>query len=759
MIKPEAKQRIAKLRAEINRYRYQYHVLDESPISDAAHDSLKHELEVLERQFPDLITPDSPTQRVGGEARPEFRKITHRVPMISLTDVFSVEEFTAWEERNRNYAKQQGIRCPEQVEYYVEVKMDGLALSLEYERGMLVRASTRGDGRVGEDVTANIRTIGAIPLQLATVEEVARHRAKLRRELGLLGDWEALVRHAHRGTVEIRGEVFITRRDFVAVNRTAEKAGEKQYANPRNLAAGSIRQLDPRITATRRLSFFAYDLLLLPPLTPGGGARGGGERVLSNVALSTHECAHALAKILGVPVNPLNERAETLTDVLRYHEQIGQRRPKLDYETDGIVALVNDPKLFDRLGVVGKAPRGAVAFKWPGEEATTVVEDIRVQVGRTGVLTPVAILTAVNVRGVTVTHATLHNEEQIKRLGVKIGDTVVIRRAGDVIPEVVRVLERLRPKGAKVFHMPTRCPVCGARVERRKIGTKEGTSAGWFCANKRCYAQLRERILHFTRRGAFDIEGIGEKTVDRFLEEGLLTDPASIFELEAEDIAQLERFGEKSAENIITRSAERKTIPLERFLFALGIPQVGEETSRALAQVIASATSIPVIAKSKQSHIVFSPATRGGARGGGISDPKQILAWFDRQSTDSLQELEDVGPAVAEAILVWFRDKDNRRVVERLHEVGVRIEVVSSKLKAHSSKLSGQTFVFTGELESITRDEAKDLVRSHGGDVSESVSKKTSYVVVGTEPGSKLKKAEMLGVKTIGEAEFLRMVR
>ncbi|MDP3771045.1 MAG: NAD-dependent DNA ligase LigA, partial [bacterium] len=470
MTKPEAKQRIAKLRAEINRYRYQYHVLDESPISDAAHDSLKHELEILERQFPDLVTPDSPTQRVGGTARPEFTKVTHRVPMISLTDVFSESEFTAWEERNRNYARQQEIRIPTQVEYYVEVKMDGLALSLEYEDGVLVRASTRGDGRVGEDVTANVRTIGAIPLRLATVEEIVRHRAKLRRELGLLGDWEALVRHAHRGSMEIRGEVFLTRRDFAAVNRAAERAGEKIYANPRNLAAGSIRQLDPNITATRKLSFFAYDLLAFPPLTPGGGARGGGERVSSNIELRTHEQCHALAKVLGVPVNPSNERTDTSADVLRYHAQIGERRPKLDYETDGIVILVNDPKLFERLGVVGKAPRGAVAFKWPGEEATTIVEDIRVQVGRTGALTPVAVLQPVNVRGVTGTHATLHDEEQIKRLGVRIGDTVIVRRAGDVIPEVVRVLERLRPKGARAFSMPKRCPVCGGKVERRDVG-------------------------------------------------------------------------------------------------------------------------------------------------------------------------------------------------------------------------------------------------------------------------------------------------
>ncbi len=761
MTKSEAKQRIAKLRAEIDRLRYQYHVLDESEISDAAHDSLKHELEVLEREFPDLITPDSPTQRVGGEARPEFTKVTHRVPMISLTDVFSDGEFTAWEERNQNYARQQGIRFPEQVEYYVEVKMDGLALSLEYEDGTLVRASTRGDGRVGEDVTANVRTISAIPLRLATVEEIARHRAKLRRELELLGDWESLVRRAHRGGLEIRGEVFITRRDFAAVNRAAERAGDKTYANPRNLAAGSIRQLDPKMTASRRLSFFAYDLFFLPRSMGGGGspllkqegARGSYAPV--GAALRTHECAHALAKILGVPINLLNERTETSAGILRYHTQIGERRPKLDYETDGIVVLVNDPKLFERLGVVGKAPRGAVAFKWPGIEATTVVEDIRVQVGRTGVLTPVAHLQAVNVSGVTVTHATLHNEEQIQRLGVKIGDTVVVRRAGDVIPEVVRVLERLRPKGARAFHMPKKCPVCGSKAERRQIGLsqfrtklrKERESAATFCANPECYAQRRKRILHFTRRGAFDIEGIGEKTIDRFLEEGLLSDPASIFELDAEDIAQLDRFGEKSGQNLVERARARKTISLPRFLIALGIPQVGEETARMIAMERGhrmlrrrEAPGKHPVSGSKEQRIA----------------PKDVLEWVNAQTPESLQEMPDIGPTVAEAILAWFRDKDNRHVVERLHDVGIRITI--SRLTPHASRLSGQTCVFTGELESLTRDEAKELVRSHGGDVSESVSKKTSYVVVGTEPGSKLKRAEQLGVQTIDEEEFLKMV-
>ncbi|MFH1098521.1 MAG: NAD-dependent DNA ligase LigA [Candidatus Uhrbacteria bacterium] len=768
MTKTEAKQRIAKLRAEINRLRYAYHVLDESSISDAAHDSLKHELAELEAQFPDLVTPDSPTQRVGGKARPEFRKIEHRVPMISLNDVFDEAEFQSWVERMQNYSAQDGFALPDPLGFYAEVKMDGLAISLEYENGQLRRASTRGDGRVGEDVIENVRTIEAVPLRLATVEEIKRHARVLSAELKIIGDWERAVSAVHRGTVEIRGEVFIMKRDFTAMNRAAESAGEKMYVNPRNLAAGSIRQLNPKITASRNLSFYAYDLALFPPLQSlensgsrfarGGGARGGGEHAPSGVALRTHEQAHALARILGAPVNQLNRRCVSADEAIAFHREIGVKRPKLPYETDGVVIIVDDLRLFARLGVIGKAPRGAVAFKWPGEEATTIIENIHVQVGRTGTLTPVAILKPVAVGGVTVTHATLHNEDQIKRLGVRIGDTVIVRRAGDVIPEVVRVLERLRPKNARAFHMPTRCPVCGSHVERRVVGAAlrgrpRGVSAAAFCANKRCYAQQRERILHFTRRNAFDVEGIGDKTVDRFLEEGLLSDPASIFELKSEDIAQLERFGEKSAENIVTRVAERKSITLPRFLIALGIPTVGEETSRTLSLVISSPNG-----NALRSNGVNSARNLTSSKQETIT-PQQILAWFDARTAESFEDIRDIGPVVAASIVEWFRDQENRKVIERLHDVGVRIDVGAAlRGRPQSQKLVGKTFVFTGELETMSRDEAKDLVRTHGGDVSESVSRQTSYVVVGAAPGSKLKKAEALSVKILNEEELLRLV-
>lgn len=744
MTRDEARKRVKKLREEIDRYRYAYHVFDISEISDAAHDSLKHELARLEEQFPDLVTPDSPTQRVGGKALEEFSKVTHKAPMISLNDAFTEEEMQDWMDRMANYARQQGFPLPDPLEFYAEVKMDGLAISLEYEKGVLVRASTRGDGRVGENVTENIKTIDAIPLRLATVEEIRRHAAHLQDDLKALPHWETMVARAHRGEVEIRGEVYMTKKALEHLNRLAaapsplpdRQAGpalsqrgerelkQKVFANPRNAAAGSIRQLDSRVTASRKLDFFAYD-------------------VVTNMGQTAHEQAHCIAKILGVPVNPFNRSCRDLKEVVAFYKKIGEKRAGLPYLTDGIVVNVNDIKTFSRLGVVGKAPRASVAFKWAGEEATTVVEDIQVQVGRTGALTPVAILKPVRVTGVTVTHATLHNEEQIKRLGVKIGDTVIVARAGDVIPAVVKVLERLRTGRERAFHFPSKCPACGSQVERRKTADKkERETAAVFCANRKCYAQQRERILHFTRKSAFDIEGIGEKIVDRFLEEGLISDPASIFELKREDIAQLERFGEKSAENLVSMIESRREISLHRFLFALGIRHVGEQTARALEAWICGGQS--------------SVATEDCPPSAPFS-PKNLLHFFEKQAVEDLQKVPDVGPAMAESIVEWFKDKDNRRIVERLDEVGITIK--AHRTPHTAQKLSGLSFVFTGELESITREKAKDLAREAGADVSESVSKKTSYVVVGANPGSKFTRAQKLGVKTLAEKEFLAMCK
>ncbi|MBI4433699.1 NAD-dependent DNA ligase LigA [Candidatus Uhrbacteria bacterium] len=715
MTKRDAMQRITKLRAEIDRLRYAYHVLDQSEISDAALDSLKYELSQIEEQFPELVTPDSPTQRVAGTARPEFRKVAHQVPMISLHDVFSAEELQAWVERMRNYARQQAFVLPDPLEYYAEVKMDGLAIALEYEQGVLVRASTRGDGRIGEDVTENVRTIDAIPLRLATVDDIRHHAGKLHADCAALPEWERWVSCVHREGVEIRGEVFMAKSVLADINRRAEAVGERLFANPRNAAAGAIRQLDPRITAARKLSFFAYDLLLAGP-----------------DAVSRHAQVHVLAKLLGCPTNPHNRHCVGINEVLAFHEEMGNKRPKLPYLTDGVVVNVDDTATMRQLGVIGKAPRGAVAFKWPAEEATTVVEDIRIQVGRTGALTPVALLRPVQVGGVMVTHATLHNEDQIRRLGVLVGDTVIVRRAGDVIPEVVRVLERLRTGKERPFRMPTRCPVCGSAVERRVVGTKGASGAAAVCTNKRCYAQQCERMLHFVRKSAFDIEGLGEKVVDRFFEEGLLTDPASIFELRVEDISQLERFGAKSAQNIIARAAARKTITLARLLIALGIPMVGEETAHDLASWIQ-------------------------LRDPQVVSPMALLRFLQQQTTESLEDIPEIGPVVAGSIVHWFADAEHRQILERLEAVGVRI-LPPQQTRPVSGALVGKSFVFTGELRTLSRDAAKELVRSRGGEVHTSVAKTTSYVVVGADPGSKLQKAESLGVPLLEEEEFLRLM-
>ncbi|MFH1430229.1 MAG: NAD-dependent DNA ligase LigA [Candidatus Uhrbacteria bacterium] len=728
MSKTEAQSRIEKLRREINRYRFAYHVLDESLISDAAQDALKHELQELEERFPELVTPDSPTQRVGGLARSEFKKVTHRERMLSLVDAFSEDDLDAWVRRVQNYAAQHDIQLADVFDSYVELKMDGLAISLEYDHGVLVRASTRGDGHIGEDVTENAKTIEAIPLRLADVESVRKAQKQLRRELEILGDWERVLRTVHHGRLEVRGEAFVTKRAFDAVNRAAERNTGKVFANPRNLAAGSIRQLDPKVTASRKLSFFAY------------GVYG--------IKLETHEQQHALLRVLGIPTNPLNRHCVDVAEVGKMYRAIAQRRERLEYEIDGIVVNVNSVARFDQLGVAGKAPRGAIAVKWPGEEATTVVEDIRVQVGRTGALTPVAVLAPVRVGGVSVTHATLHNEDQIKRLGVRIGDTVILRRAGDVIPEIVQVLERLRPKGTKAFRIPRKCPICHGAIEKRPIsfshsrreGEVEGVgrerrlSAALFCSNKKCYAQQRERLLHFTRRGGYDIEGIGEKTVDRFLELGLLSDPASLWELKEVDIDQLEGFGEKSASNLVAAIDARKTIALDRFIFALGIPQVGEETSRTIAFEYSLSLS----------------------KGNQDITPKQLLSWFDIQTIESLQTIEDIGPAVSAAILEWMRDSDHRAVIERLHDIGVRMSF--TRAAPSSKRFVGKTFVFTGELQSMSRDDAEALVRSFGGKATGSVSKKTSFVVAGSDPGSKLTKAESLGVSVIDEDAFRKML-
>lgn len=700
MNKQEAKQRIEKLKETINRHRYLYHVLDKQEISEAALDSLKKELFYLEQEFPDLVTPDSPTQRVGGKPLDKFKKVKHEIRMLSLNDAFSEEDIHDWYDRLISYLTKQ---APDQriSAFWCDLKMDGLAVELKYEDGVLVEGSTRGDGEIGEDVTQNLKTIEAIPLRLTS----PRHSdppsgGEESRSFGLRSqdDKEKPTK------LIVRGEVFLGKKEFERINKEQEKKGAKVFANPRNAAAGAIRQLDPNIAASRRLNFYAY--ALHDPNTE--------YKTLSEKYKQLHK--------YGFRTNPEAEVVQSLEEVFVFHKKVLAKRDKLSFEIDGIVVTVNDVRLFSSAGVIGKAPRAAVAFKFAAREGTTVVEDIIVQVGRTGALTPVAVLKPVRIGGVTVKHATLHNADEIERLGVKIGDTVIIQRAGDVIPKVIKMMAEMRMGKEKAFHMPTKCPIDGSEIVRDGVAYR--------CPNPRCGARHRENLYHFVE--VFGIDGLGPKIIDRFLDERLIADAADIFMLDPNEIKALERFGEKSAHNLTEEIARKKTITLPRFISSLGILHVGEETALALTKAIF--------------NFQFS-----------ASRPKDVLRAFKKMSFEDLQKIPDIGPVVAKSIYEWFKEKPHQKLLGRLDEVEVRIEPY--KAATTSSAFAGQSFVLTGTLESMTRDEAKAKIRALGGDISESVSKKTSYVVAGSEPGSKHEKAKRLGVRILDETEFLKLLK
>ncbi len=679
MAKEQIKQRIKKLKAEINHHRYLYHILDKEEISPSALDALKHELFKLEREFPDLITPDSPTQRVVGKVLPFFGKVVHAAPMLSLEDVFNSQEFEDWRERISKLAPRS------QLDFFGELKIDGFAVSLVYKKGILETGSTRGDGRTGEDVTNNLKTIEAIPLSLVEIRAADIHK------LGL--DYAGVSKVLKSGELEIRGEVFMTKASFDKINSEQKRLNLPEYSNPRNTAAGSIRQLDPQLAARRRLDFLAYDLI-------------------TDLGQETHSQEHALLKLLGFKTDQIARRLDDSESVAGFWQKVKKEREKFPWEIDGIVISVNNNQIFSRLGVVGKTPRGAVAFKFPGQESTTMVKDIVVQVGRTGVLTPVAILEPVDVGGVTVARATLHNEDEIERLDIRVGDTVVIQRAGDVIPNVVAVLKNLRPKNAQQFHFPKKCPVCRGEIIR------SSDEAAHKCVNKNCPAQKRENLYHFVSKRAFNIVGLGSEIIDKLMDAGLIKNAADIFKLKSEDMLELEGFAEVSANKLVESIKKSKKITLARFIYALGIIQVGEETANLLALYFGNWENLA------------------------------------RASSEELEKIPGIGSAASASITAWLSDKNNKDLVKRLTNNGVEMESV----KRLSQKLKGRTFVFTGTLDTISRDDAKEKVRLMGGEVSSSVSKATDYVVAGAEPGSKFDKARQLGIKTISEKEFLKII-
>ena len=696
----EAKERIEKLKKEINYHRYLYHVLDRPDISDAIFDCLKNELEELEYKFPDLITPDSPTQRVGGEPLKEFKKIHHATPMVSFNDAFSEQEVREWEKRYSDFLDNNLEE--NKNKYYCELKIDGLAIELEYENGILKTGSTRGNGQIGEDVTQNLRTIESIPLRLLEKNEIIKNL----RSIGLKEIAENINKHFPKKMI-IRGEVFLNKKDFERLNKEQEKSGEKTYANPRNVAAGSIRQLDPKITAKRKLDFFAYSLI-------------------TDLGQTTHEQEHLILKSLGFKINTHNEPRNDLAGIFEFHQKINVLRESLPYEIDGIVVILNSEANFKKAGIVGKAPRAAIAYKFSAREATTKILDIQVQVGRTGALTPVAIMEPVEIGGTTVSRATLHNYDEIERLEVKIGDTVSVSRAGDVIPQVNEVFKNLRTGKEKEFKMPNKCPICDSPTKKDEDGVI------YRCTNKNCFARFRENLYHFVSKPALDIKGVGPKIIDRLLDENLIHGAADLFFLKEGDLAILERFGEKSASNIIKSINSKKQIELHRFIYALGIIHVGEETAILLAQEI----------NNNQSS---------------ITKPTEILSVMNKISIEELQEIPDVGPKVAESIYHWFNEEKNKKFIKELEENGIIFK--KAEKGAINKKLEGLIFVLTGGLKTMSRDQVKEKIRDLGGKISSDVSKETNYVIAGSDPGSKYERAKQLNVKIINARKLNKKSR
>jgi len=664
------KHEIERLKKEILRHDHLYYVLDKPSISDREYDLLMRRLIDLERDNPELVTSDSPTQRVGGAPLDKFSSVTHKTPLLSLDNALNIEELKEFDERARK-----GLEMSGDIEYACELKIDGLAVSLQYERGLFVKGSTRGDGVHGEDITDNLRTIKAIPLK---IEESI--------------------------DIEVRGEVYLPLKNFYKLNEEREKENKPLFANPRNAAAGSLRQLDPKITAKRPLSMFCY-----------GAVTGKSEvRTKKLKEYGTQTGTLELLKELGFRVNPNVKACKGMDNVIRFCSEFEEKREKLDYEIDGIVVKVNDLAAQKKLGATMKSPRWAIAYKFPPQQKETVIESIDVQVGRTGTLTPVAHLKPIRLGGVIVKNSTLHNEDEIARKDIRIGDHVIVQRAGDVIPQVVRVVKDKRDENAKIFHMPKHCPVCGGDVYR------EEAEAAVRCINSSCPAKLIESVKHFASRQAMDIEGIGDALAGELVTSGLIKDLADIYYIKKQDILGLERKADKSAENILGAIGSSKGKGLDRVLYALGILNVGRRAAELLAE--------------------------------NFRDIDSLMDAGD----DSLTSIEGIGPKIAASITAYFKDNHNRHLVEKLKRAGVDL---TSKIKGHKDgKLSGKTFVFTGTLAGMSREEAESLVRSLGGKATSSVSKSTDYVVAGAEPGSKLSKAEKLGVKVLDEKGFHSLI-
>lgn len=659
MDKSSARKEIEKLRAELNRHAHFYYVLDAPEISDSEYDRLYHRLKELEEQYPDLVTADSPTQRVGDKVSGEFAEVKHSHQRMSLDDAFSIEEVEQFETRAKNI-------LDEHFDYVCELKIDGLQMVLTYKKGLLTTAATRGDGVTGEDVTHTVRTVRDIPLKLTEPLDIV-----------------------------VSGEIYIGKKDFDKINEQQKRAGLPVYANPRNLAAGTVRQLDPKVASSRTLRSFVYD-------------------IEGDIEPKTQVEVLGVLEELGFSVNPEHKLAHSIEEVDEFIRHWTSKRGGLAYELDGVVVKINEMRQRHVLGATAKAPRWAIAYKFPAEQKETKILQIDVQVGRQGTLTPVAILEPVKLAGTTVSRATLHNEDEIIRKDVRVGDTVIVQKAGDIIPEVVSVVKKKRPKTSKAFRMPEVCPICGSKVVRI-----EGEAA-YKCVSKNCAIVQLKKLEHFVSRDAFDIEGLGTKIIEQLYKEGLVKDPADFFTLQEGDIEPLERFAEKSAANLIKSIQSSKEVSFDRFIYSLGILHVGAQTARDVASAFGTLEELQ-------------------------------KAW-----KDDLWEVDGVGQKVGASIYDWLQDEHNTALIEKLLKVGIKIKQPE---KPKSNKLSGKTFVVTGTLETMSREAAEAKIREFGGKSSGSISAKTDYVLVGANPGSKYTQAVKLKVKTITEKEFLAMIK
>lgn len=700
------KSRIDKLRQQIEEGRYAYHVLDKNLIDEGALDSLKNELFQLEQKYPQLITADSPTQRVAGQVSEKFAKVVHRQPMISLYDAFSEEDMLSWQERNHNFLKRVLT-----ANYYAELKLDGLAISLKYEQGLLIQGATRGDGQVGEDVTTNIRTINSIPLRLRQPTDQELLNIGLDKA-GILVLRKVLV----DGTIEIRGEAVLAKKTLAKINQRYATLGKPLLANVRNAVAGSIRQLDPRITAERQLDFYSYDLLI----EDWSRAR----------LIVRRDQADKLANLLGFKTLPENKVCPDLPAVFEFYRQIEKKRESLPFEIDGTVVKYNDLSLWEELGVVGKAPRYMMAYKFSALQATTIIKDVVWQVGRTGVLTPAAVLKPVKVGGVTIARATLHNFDEIGRLGLLIGDTVILERAGDVIPKIVEALPKLRSGQEKEITPPKYCPFCNSLIE------KAADQVAYYCPNKNCYAVNLRRLHHWASKGAADWDGFGPKVIEQLTEEGLIKDIADFYDLTIDQLKILPGLGDKSAHNLINVINQRKKLALDRFIYGLGLRQVGQESASVIADFLASRLeSWPVVDNFQ---------------------PNQLVAAAQELSLQEWQALPDIGPKVAQFLAEWFSESVNIKLIDRLSQKGIKL-FWQNQLNINQP-LTGKTFVFTGSLIGLTRSQAEATIKQAGGKIASQVGRQTDYLVAGSNPGSKLDKAKQLAVKIINEDELAALL-